>query len=249
MEYSRQAKAITGRKQYNPVGINIRPPYYPKQLEETLPKAPQGIMPLQPAIISKPKPLLNPPGDTDISAGLPEGFSNTSGFAPVNEANLTGQAINKGDIKGAIEHGVKGLASIATLPAQVPAAIFGPPVKKGSEFVKNIFSEAIPSNTESAAIATGSGPGMAPGGIIGSGPGAGMPADMGLPSPGGSGQAKGMPSITGGPMGGKGIDLADLDIGDFGGGGDVGPGGEGGGDPGAMGLGMGLGGDIGMGEW
>ena len=43
-------------------------------------------------------------------------------------------------------------------------------------------------------------------------------------------------------------DLADLDIGDFGGG-DVGPGGEGGGDPGAMGLGMGLGGDDSMGEW
>ena len=252
MAYSIQGRAITGRRQYSPL-MTGRPPYFPRPIEEALPEIPQGIAPSQPVFV--PKPMI--PGDTDASfdpsQGLPEGFSDPSGFAPTNQANLASLAAEKGQYGKAALHGGQALlASTIGMPTSIVDAMLGPLISKGYKGIKSLITgDSAPI---SAAEAAGSGGGMAPPGTIGEGPGSGLPADMGLPSPGALGppdsQSTGMPGIIGGPFGAGGYDLADLDMGDFGGG--PGGGGLGNDGQGAFGGGgglMGFGGDGNMGEW
>ena len=276
--FTRQKRAITGRRGYNPTGISSSPPFYPKQTEteiieetperqyeygpsynsrtlnpdldrgyygginrndmmaaqeegyyENIEREKRGEEPLTEMEIHQnyidkfriPDDTLSglrrernanlPAGNNDISAGLPEGFSDVSGFAPVSQANQTGLAIQEGDVKGAISHGLQGL--VASTPigmlGSVTQSILGPPISKGYQAVKGALGFGDPDNLGSA---VGSGVGIS-----------GLSGPMGL-----SAMDTGM------------NDLADLDIGDFGGG-DDGMGGMGGlGDSGAsVGGGMG----------
>lgn len=291
MAYSRQGRAILGRRHYNPVGISSRPPYYPKrevEAEEVIPerqypyseqyqndyrgvpnldsgyyggmnkddmiaaqeegyyenieRQKRGEEPLTEREIHQryidkfriPDDTLSglrrersanlPGGDMDISAGLPEGFSDPSGMPGGASLNASGIAAQKGHYGEAIAEGAKGIFGLMSAPITAPLSI----AKPVTDFAKtqamkgwNALKGAFGSNAPNLGSAVPSGTGIS-----------GLSGPMGLAHA----DQQGM------------VDLAALDIGDFGGG-DVGPGGEGGGDPGAMGLGMGLGGDDSIGEW
>ena len=212
MAYSQQGRAITGRPQYYDQGVKNRPPYYPTKypdMSEPVQEAiPQGILPSRPA---PKKRLPGPgPGGIDTPNAMAEGQINVEGVPIFGNLQEGSQAQQKGDVLGAVKGYGKAALDVAMLPFQPFNMILG----QAYQSIKGSASSPDPT------------------GVIGSGPGAGLPAGMGLPAPGALGpdssQSKGMPSITGGPLAGHGIDLADLDIGDFGGAG---------GDDGGLGMG------------
>ena len=257
--YSPQGTAISGRKTYNKARIS-RPPYYPKKAEPAqgadIAQPMQPAPPVKPVIpLYTPSPMA-PPGDMDTSAGLPEGFSNTSGFQPMADLNESGLAAQQGHYGQAVAKGAKGIFGMIAAPALAPLSIISKPI---SEYVVKPISSTI-----KGLLSSDTAPAVAPGNMIGDtnvDVAIGSQGPMGLAAVesalGGQGSIGGVGGLgalgvdagigTSGPMGlaaaESGIDLGSLDMG--------GVGGDGGGD---MGIGSGDMGDSGAvggvgGEW
>jgi len=94
---------------------------------------------------------MSPDASFDSSQGLPEGFSDPSGFAPTNQADLAGKAFAKGEYGKAALHGTQALAaSTIGMPASIADAIFGPLISKGYQAVKGALGFGTPANSGSA---------------------------------------------------------------------------------------------------
>lgn len=90
----------------------------------------------------------------DPTLGMEEGQTNLAGFGLLDSVNQTGLAIQKGDIKGSIVHGLSAIAKGIALPGQIAKSVMIDPLVKGFHLAKGALS--APANSGSS-VASGTG--------------------------------------------------------------------------------------------